>query len=437
MKISLIYGVLFIALFGGLLEAVGIPSYFTVATELLIITLFLTAPLIKDGRYGYVLHLSYMFLYLLLVAIFSLVVNDSGIMGALYSLRLLFRFYLFYLAITTLELDEQTLKRINKMILIFLILQFPVIAYKFGIYGVSEQTIGAYAKTGGAVTAILPVVVLFYCAGFYYLYRPDLKYLFLSAAFLAFSIIGKKRVVLFIYPAQLMAIYYYIYLKGKGVSLSRKMSAMFMLLAAIVVISSAILYINPTLNPEQKVGGSLDPEYAIEFAKDYTTRENPFGYTTGRYATTVRIFKTLWEKGYVNLFFGIGPGMFTASILDPEGQKKNIANVKDQFKFNYGLTAMTRVAIEYGLFGTITLILIFALYARMSWKYYKSEKNPYWSAFAAGSVGFTFSTIFFFFAYSDTVLWGDTIPALYFWAMAVVYTRSNKLTGKTSYESTA
>jgi len=430
MHLFLIYGVLFIALFGGLLEIIGIPSYFTAATELFIILLFLTSPIAKKDQHGYVFHLWYLFLYMFLLAVFSMVVNDSGIVSAAYSLRLLFRFYIFYLAITTLNLDDETLKRFNKVILIFLILQFPIIIYKFRIYGVSEQTIGAYAKAGGAVTAILPIIVLFFCSGYYYLYRADIKYIILSVAFLLFSIIGKKRVVLFLYPVQFIGIYYYIYLKGKGVSLSRKMSAMLTVLAAIVVISSAILYINPTLNPEQKVGGSLDPGFAIEYAKDYTTRVSPFDYTAGRYSTTVRIFTKLWEGGFTEIFFGIGPGMLTGSILDPKKQKKNIAAVKDRYKFQYGLTAMTRLAIEYGVFGIIIFVLILILLARMSWKYYKFETDPYWKAFAAGSVGFAYSTLFFFFAYGDTVLWGDTIPALYFWTMAVVYTRSRRISVK-------
>ena len=155
MQIFLIYGILLIALFGGLIEIIGIPSYFTAASELFIALLFLTAPMAENSRRSYVIHLWFFFVYMLLIAISSMIINNSGVMSAIYSLRLLFRFYFFYLAITTLELDNENLKKINLVILIFLVLQFPVIAYKFRIYGISEQTIGAYAKTGGAVTANL------------------------------------------------------------------------------------------------------------------------------------------------------------------------------------------------------------------------------------------------------------------------------------------
>jgi hypothetical protein len=432
MKIFLIYGVLFIALFGGLIESLGVPAYFTAVTELFIILLFLTSPLTTESRRGYVTHLWYFYFYFLLIAVFSLFVNDSGIDRAIYSLRLLFRFYIFYLAITTLDLDDEIIKRINKVIIFLLILQLPVIAYNFLRYGVSERTIGAYTLVGGAVTTILPIVLIFYIAGFYFFYRNDKRYILLAVAFLLFSIIGKKRVIFFLYPAQFMAIYYFIYLKAKRIHLSRKMSTIVVVLTTIVMISSTILYLNPTLNPEQEVGGSIDPEYAIAYAKDYTTRENPFGYTTGRYATTVRIFKSLWEDGFIAIFLGLGPGKFTQSLFDPIKQRKSIDDIKNRYKFKYGLTAMTRTAIEYGIFGIFTFVLITFSYARMTLRYYRQEVDKYWKAFAAGSVGFAYATVFFFFTYGDTVLWGDTIPALYFWAMAAIYTRSKRLSGDPS-----
>jgi hypothetical protein len=63
----------------------------------------------------------------------------------------------------------------------------------------------------------------------------------------------------------------------------------------------------------------------------------------------------------------------------------------------------------------------------MCWRYYQAESDPYWQAFAAGSVGFAFSMLFFYFAYADAAFWGDTMPALFFYAMAVVYTKMNRI----------
>ena len=63
------------------------------------------------------------------------------------------RFYLFYLALINLGLDETMLKRINKFLFILFIIQLPAVAYRFSIYGISELTIGTYATHGGGPTA--------------------------------------------------------------------------------------------------------------------------------------------------------------------------------------------------------------------------------------------------------------------------------------------
>ena len=90
---------------------------------------------------------------------------------------------------------------------------------------------------------------------------------------------------------------------------------------------------------------------------------------------------------------------------------------------------MSLIALEYGVLGGVAYSLIIFLFARMCWRYYKYENDPYWKAFAAGSLGFAFSVLFFSFAYHSTAVYGNTLPALYFYAMAVVYTRSKKIGG--------
>jgi hypothetical protein len=123
----------------------------------------------------------------------------------------------------------------------------------------------------------------------------------------------------------------------------------------------------------------------------------------------------------------LGPGSTTPSILDPPHEKDRIERFYDRFKIAYGVTPMTRIALEYGLTGVVVFSFLLFSYARISWKYYMAEDSAYWKAFAAGSVGFAFSMIFFFIAYSHNVFFGDTMLALYFYAMAVVYTRLKQI----------
>jgi hypothetical protein len=425
----LIVIILFFALFGNSFFMFGVPKQFAIFTEVLVYALIVVSLILRFGRGIPVPHLWYSFFFMLLVSACSIAINDSGAARAIFSLRLLYRFYFFYLGIILLEFNEQDIRNINMLLSTFVIMQLPIVAIKFYFYGISERTIGAYATAGGALTTVLPIVFIFYLAGYYFLYSADAKFIILAILFILFSIVGKKRAVAFLYPIQFLSIYYYIYVKGKRVHFFRKAGMLMMVITAVIVISSSIIYINETLNPEKKVGGTVSYTYTFEFARDYTTGVNARGYTTGRTSTTIKIFETLWDSGLPALFFGYGPGTTTMSIFDSPEDKIQRERFFDRHKIAYGVTPMTRIALEYGVAGIIAFSFILLSFARMSWKYYNYEDNAYWKAFAAGSVGFAFSMIFFFFAYSHIVFFGDTMLALYFYVMAVVYTRSKQIEG--------
>lgn len=423
-----IYAILFYSLFGGSFIRLGIPGYFAIGTELLVIMLFLLALLTRPNADRFVLHLWYSFFFMVLVSVCSVVLNGSGAVQSILSLRLLYRFYFFYLGIVNLNLNDRKTRAINTFLAMLLLFQLPVVAYRFHLYGIDERTHGAYAAVHcGSLTTILPIVVIFYAAAYYLLYRAKLRYLMAGIGFVLFSIVGGKRAVAFLYPLQFLAIYYYIYIKGRGARLSNKAGASIIVLTLIVVISGSIFHFNKTLNPEHCVGGSVDVEYAFDYAKKYTARESAYGYTTGRYSTTVRIFESLLDLGFAQVFFGVGPGSITPSLFDSAGEAGRTQQTLDRFRITYGLTSMNKIAIEYGVLGVIAYGLIIVLCARMCWKYFKYEVDPYWKAFAAGSVGFAFSMFFFFVAYSYSAFWGDTAPAIYFYAMGVIYTRWRRI----------
>ena len=428
----LIYAILFLALFGNSIFILGIPKYFTAGTECLIYILFLLALITLTRRFRYLPHLWYSFFFMLLITACSVALNESGALRSIYSLRLLYRFYFFYLAVIILELDDDGLKKLNTFVMLLLLMQLPIVAIKFHLYGISEKTYGAYGG-GGSLTTMLPIVVIFYLAAYYFLYQPKRWYLLAGIGFILFSLVGKKRAVFFLYPFQFLAIFYYIYLKGTAAHFSKKVGMFFLTMILIVVVSISFLYFNETLNPEGRVGGSIDIGYVFDFAEKYETNVHLYGYTTGRISTTKRVFAALWDSGLDKLLFGFGPGLITPSLFDLPEDRKNIERILfDRFKINYGWTSMTQIVFGYGILGVIAFSLIVFLMARMCWRYYKCEADPYWRAFAAGSVGFAFSMLFFFLAYNPPAFWGDTMPALYFYAMAVVYTRMQRICGHVS-----
>ena len=195
------------------------------------------------------------------------------------------------------------------------------------------------------------------------------------------------------------------------------------------------MYLNKSFNPYKKIGGDIDLGYTLEYSKGYVMGVTASGYSFGRLSTTIRVFQILNDKGKIKLLFGVGPGVTTKPTLGNKTTRLEFEKRFDEFKIHYGLTPMNRIALEYGIIGIVIFGWMLVVFSVKSWRLYNYETDPYWKAFAAGSVGFAFYFLFLFFAYSHGVLWGDTIPPLYYYTMAVVSIRYRKLLHKSNLKT--
>lgn len=285
---------------------------------------------------------------------------------------------------------------------------------------------GAYSTPDGSLSTTIPITVIFFMASFYRFHKKSIIYLLVGLVYIIISIVGAKRAVLYLFPIQFVFIYYYFYFKGFEIDWTKKISIFVFFLIFILILSSSVVYLNRSLNPEEEVGGSINYKYALNYTKDYMDGVDGYGYSYGRTTTTIRVFEILSKKGIINIFLGLGPGSRTKSFFDTKKDIKKQIELKDEIMISYGMTAFTRIAFEYGVLGVIAYLYIILNLTMMAIKYSKQEDDPYWKAFAYGSVGFSFSMLFFFFAYNTSSVWGDTYPALYFYVMAVIYTRKNR-----------
>ncbi|MCD4669850.1 MAG: hypothetical protein K8S14_05340, partial [Actinomycetia bacterium] len=389
MALFLIYGIFLVAFFADSLVGYNlIPAHVTIVTELLIYLLFLYSLVASRTRHkDYCLHLVPLFGFFLIVALCSIVVNNVFGFRPVFSLRLILRFFIFYVALINLGLTDGQLKKINTLLFILFIIQLPASAIKFYFYGFSEKTMGTYIVRGGGLTTLIPIIALGYLAGYYVFHKAKKVYLLLGIGFVLYGIVGMKAALLFLYPITFLGLYYLVYIKGMGVNVARDLSRVAFIVLISIAVAATIICVQPRLNPERAKGGSVDISYALKNAQKYTTGMNSRNAESGggRFATTMLVFDQIWKGGLVPLFFGYGPGCLTHSILsDRPNADPRIVRIGG----SYGKTGMTFILTEYGLFGLIPLSLMFCIFTHMCWKWYNYEKEHYWKAFATGSLVF-------------------------------------------------
>ncbi len=360
--------------------------------------------------------------FFVLTAAFSVIVNHSFSLEPIYGLRLLLRFYIFFLAVVNLSLTDVEINKINKFIIFIFIIQIPVATAKLFIYGPGERAIGTYSLTEGSLSTIIPLIAIGYLIAFYIYYNKRPIYLLLSIGYIYFSIICKKRALVFMLPL-LISFLSIMFLSEKNYNLKQKKiirNRIFLIAPLLILI---VFYFSirlvPALNPEEKIGGTFNLKYSADVFVEYFTREpDDSGYTTSRFSTTKRVFAVLYKKDFAKLFFGYGPGAYTKSrfVLKEE---ERIAY--KELRIIYGVTPFTYIAIEYGVLGIFPYFLFICAIFVKSIKYWKIANSPYWKAFSFGSVGFSFSMILLWLTYHIPSFTGDPIPCLYFYCMAVVH----------------
>jgi hypothetical protein len=421
-----IFVVFFFAFFGNsLLWLKLIPYQVTLLSELSIYFLFgysfLTTK--RDNRV-YNFHLTVLFAYFIVITVCSYILSERFDLGPIISLRVIFRFYIFYLALINLGLDERKLKNINKLMFVLFILQLPACAAKFSIHGVSEWTTGTYHMAPeGKTTMMIPIIALGYLAGFYFHYKQRPVYLALGIGFILFGIVSAKAAHLYIMPVTFLGLYYLIFIKERNIGFFKNLTIIVFVLCFSIVTAGAIIKYQWRLNNDRRVGGTLNFSYAFDYTKYYTNAMSPNPkYAVGRLATTKLAFHLVWKGGLTRILFGYGPGAGTGSVF----KTKRVLEI-ERFDRSYGKTGLTVTLIEYGLFGVVILCIVFISFVFLCYRWYIYEKDHYWKALATGSVVFSFLNLACFVGYSTVPMVGDIVLPIFYYAMAVMYIRSKSI----------
>lgn len=341
-------------------------------------------------------------LFFLLVTFISLLYNGSNIIAALLFLRHLFRYYLLFLAIINLDLEQKSMKLINNVIIFIFILQLPISLLKLNIYGQGEESLGL---SGTNMSTFLPLIAIGFLLSYYFLYKKSLLYILLALAFVGFGIIGGKRATVFFLLGVL--VYFAWYLRRDFKNIFK-----YAVVGGLVFILSAYFAFRliPTLNPQRTIWGEFDPIHALNFVYRYSMHTTDSGMPTGRAAATAFVFNELNERGIYGLSLGFGPGSILKSRFKAFDRRDMI---RDKFELEYGLNGLNWLGLQVGYIGMIIYLLLFYLILRNSASYFRREVDPYWRAFGLGTVIFSFIMIFFGLFYSPAFI-NDALSSFYF-----------------------
>ena len=350
----------------------------------------------------------------LLIVFISFISNGSGLVPAFLFLRVLFRYYLIFLAIINLDLDEKSMKFVNNLLIFVFIVQIPLSLIKLAVYEQGERSFGLSSHS---ISTIIPLIAIGFLISYYFLYKRLKIYIILIAGFIAFALIGGKRAFIFYLPVLLMFFAWF---------LKDNFKMMFKYVVLGILIMTLSLYASfrliPTFNPQREIGGSFDPAFAIDYVLNYSTHFTDSGLSTGRISSSIALFNNLYNEGVERFLFGFGPGIIMKSMFKSY-DRSDISET--EFGIRYGENGLCWLGLQVGYLGCFVFFLLLGLILKKSLFCFKKEIDPYWRSFTLGIAGFSFIMLVVGLFYAPFFT-HDAISAFYFCLAGILINRVNK-----------
>jgi hypothetical protein len=421
MNISLLIRFIFgMAFFQGVLSYLGMPSvFYKLIIEACIAGLFFVYLYFLSGRTKKSFNapgLVWFVLFTFTVFI-SVSVNDSDLMTSILMYRQILWPYLFFIAILNIDLSHNSINRINKFIVVLVVIQVPAAIYKYVMYGVVEDIIiGTFSVHEGALSTVFPMFIIGYALALYFVYKRNPFYLLLISGFIFFAWGGGKRAFFILLPVFMLLAYYIYY---KTVSRSNiQLSKLFLSFVLIILISVMAIFVGakstPTLNPEGSYWGSFNVSFIISKTVDYESRMGrERGTTGGRIATTKNVIGRIANSDFNEKFVGFGPDQLYMG-----------ENRRWEYGIRYGITGLNFGLISVGIAGTITLFMLFLTLGLRAGKTIKKIHDPFHKALAYGTILATIVFCFDFLMYSRAFFTDYLTSILFFYIVAIVLKHS-------------
>lgn len=255
--------------------------------------------------------------------------------------------------------DVIYLRYFNKLIGMILLIQVCVSAYKFIVMGGHfwEGMVGTFGgvRGGGAGTSF-PLVALCWVAINSNMDIRKLKSWLFIASLLLLGIAAGKRAVILLFPILFMVLSVYVCKK-------RYSNRVWIIVAAAPLLFYFGVRLTPTFNPENKVWGSFDLEYMMNYTENYAMGEVEDGEEREHYTGRVGSALAFWniftdvDNYSVQTWLGGGVERAYASSEDREAY--------DQYGKEFGLnhrgdvTGILMLYLAIGVLGVLMFIVYY------------------------------------------------------------------------------
>jgi len=243
-----------------------------------------------DKREQRILLLSILFTFFFFL---NYIINGISLIWASYQYYKYFVPFVLFFALKSLNMSSEDVTYYGNLVIKLILFQVAFSILKLIIIGFRENITGTISNTGGGIGIGYAVMgtILYWAMNGKVIKGKDWLYIL---SFLIIPIASNKRAIWFIYPIIIILIMY-----EKITRLSARRVAYIIILVPFLIYFGFRL--NPSLNPERKLWGSFDFNYAINYALSYSgvseeKLEDP--YAQGRWGSSALIVKTTLQNPF-------------------------------------------------------------------------------------------------------------------------------------------
>ena len=290
----------------------------------------------------------YLFILFTFFFFMNYIINGVPLLWAGYQYYKYYVPIVLFFAMKGLNMSSEDAFYYGNLILKLILFQVAFSILKIAIIGFRENITGTISNTGGGIGIGYAIMgtILYWAMNNKELKGKDWIYVL---SFLMIPIASNKRAIWFIYPIIIILIMY-----EKITRLSARRVAYIIILVPFLIYFGFRL--NPSLNPERKLWGSVDFNYAINYALSYSgdsEEKLEYPYAQGRWGSSALIVKTTLQNPFSRESI-LGYGRSRTGYLSEEFNPLDYGLLKTT-----SMSAIGFMILQMGWPATLLLILLF------------------------------------------------------------------------------